>query len=81
MSSTGENLHKLLENTLEGLAIDMKNCIANSSFDGTANMSEEYDSVSSRLTAKNETHIHAWCLAHFINLFISQDAECTVSAI
>lgn len=44
-------------------------------------MSVEYDSVSSRLTAKNENHIHTRCLFRSMNLSISQVAEYTVPAI
>ena len=80
MSSTGEDLHKLLEKTLAGLGIDAKNCVADS-FDGASNMSGQYKSVSARLIEKNKNHIHTWCLSHVMNLFITEVTECTVPAI
>lgn len=79
-SSTGIELFKLLQNTLQENGVNLANCIADS-FDGAANMSGEYNGVTAHLQGVNSTHIHTWCYAHIFNLVVTDCTTCIVPSI
>ncbi|XP_050516717.1 zinc finger MYM-type protein 1-like [Diabrotica virgifera virgifera] len=79
-SATGENLFKTILETFLFVNLDVKNCIADS-FDGAANMSGEYNGVSSKFKQLQPNHIHTWCEAHTLNLVLSDTAECVTTSI
>ena len=60
--------------------IDLTKCISDS-FDGAANMSGEYNGVTSWLKRYLLGHIHVWCNAHVLNLVMTETTECCIPAI
>lgn len=67
--STGLGMCNLITNFLEGIHVDIKKCIGNST-DGAANMRGIYNGFTKWLSEKSPKQIHVWCYAHALNLVL-----------
>lgn len=78
-SGTGENMCKLLILALKESNINVSQCIGNAT-DGAANMQGEFKGLNAWLNKESPGQLHMWCLAHVLNLIISDSTSVTVSA-
>lgn len=79
-ASTGQYFVQLVSKVLEGMNLDLKQCIG-SSTDGASNMQGQYNGFSALLNQKSPPNqLHVWCYAHILNLVLSDTTECVLAS-
>lgn len=68
-STTGEDLFKLVKDSLEVIGLSMRD-IAGFSFDGAGNMKSDAKGVNHFIKLENPRSLYLWCFAHRMNIVV-----------
>jgi Domain of unknown function (DUF4371) len=79
-SSTGEELSKLLLETLQLLHLNTDQLVGQG-YDGGSNMRGDINGVQSRIRAKCPQALYTWCWSHSLQLVMSHTADGSSAAV
>ena len=72
-------LFDLLKCSFEGLGINIKNCISDST-DGAASCHGVYNVLQAKLTEAVDQNVYVWCYLHVLNLVSVDATKCCSSS-